>query len=289
MTAHPSAADGASPLQALRDLLPSLSGAGRRAAEHILGSPEAASRGSITQLAEASGVSTATLTRLAAQLGHDGFPALRAAIATEHGREVQGGWASDIGTEIVPSDPADHVLQVLVANHHRAARNIVGTLDLEACAAVADRVAAADRIHLYGEWGDGVALHELTLRLMRIGRPVWRHEGSQASQVAAGLLREGDVALVLSRSGADSTALAFERAARRGGALVVLITGAPGGELSREADVVLFTGTSRGETWTDYFAGRASDTLTTALLWVLVAQRVSDAPDNPFDPAPPTT
>ena len=34
----------------------------------------------------------------------------------------------------------------------------------------------------------------------------------------------------------------------------------------------MFTGIRNGEVWTHYYSGRASDTLVTSLLWVLVAQ-----------------
>ncbi|ACQ78582.1 transcriptional regulator, RpiR family [Beutenbergia cavernae DSM 12333] len=270
-------ADDASPLQALRDALPSLTGALARAAAHIVDAPAEASRGSITRLATASGVSPATLTRLAGLLGYDGFPAMRAAIATEHGREVQGGWQRDIGTAIAPDDPADQVLGVLVAHSSRAARNAMGALDLAGATRAADWIAAAERIHLYGEWGDSVSLHELYLRLLRIGRPVWFHEGKQATRVAASLLRPGDVAIALSRAGHDAVGEAFCALAQENGAHTVVITGDPEGPLADVADLVLFTGTREGTAWTDYFAGRASDTLTAALLWVLVAQRVPDA------------
>jgi DNA-binding MurR/RpiR family transcriptional regulator len=277
-------ADSTSPLQALRDSLPSLTGATARAAAHIVADPAAAGRESITRLADAAGVSAATLTRLADLLGFDGFPALRAAIATEHGREVQGGWQRDIGTEIAPNDPPEQVLGVLVAAQHRAGRQAMGAVDLRTADRVADWIAHAARIHLYGEWGDAVALHELYLRLLRIGRPVWWHEGAQAAQVAAGLMGAGDVALALSRSGRDEIAAGFLARARANGAHSVVITGDPTAQLATDADAALFTGTREGKAWTDYFAGRVGDTLTTALLWVLVAQRVPDAlgiPQNP--------
>ena len=283
-----SRADDASPLQALRDTLPTLSGATARAAAHIVAAPAEASRMSITHLAASSDVSAATLTRLAGLLGYSGFPALRAAIATEHGREVQGGWQRDIGSAIGPEDSAKDVLDVLVAAQTRAARHLMGALNLEDAARAADWIATAGRIHLHGEWGDSVALHELYLRLLRIGRPVWWHESQQASRVAASLMGPGDVALVLARSTEDVAALEFCRLSAARGAHTVAIISDPECTVAREAEVALYTGTREGSAWTDYFAGRASDTLTAALLWVLVAQRIPDALGIEFVVGPDT-
>ena len=42
--------------------------------------------------------------------------------------------------------------------------------------------------------------------------------------------------------------------------------------MDRGAEISVFTGIRNGEVWTHYYSGRASDTLVTSLLWVLVAQ-----------------
>lgn len=280
-----------SPLQALRDLHERLGGAAARAAGVILAAPARAARSSITDLARFCDVSPATLSRLAATLGYDGFVAMRAAIATEHGREIQGGWQRDIGTKIAPDDDPTKVLSVLVAGQNQAARNATAAVDLEAADRAAGWIAEASRIHLYGDWGDSVSLYELYLRLLRIGRPVWFQDSPRGSKLTAGLLGPGDVLICLARTGHDEIAQAVCAVANARGAHTVVITGDPGTDLARAADVALFTGTRPGSSWTDYFGGRASDHLTASLLWVLVAQRVPDglgvsytSPEG--DPAP---
>ncbi|TWF78524.1 RpiR family transcriptional regulator [Pseudonocardia hierapolitana] len=273
----PRRADEASPLQQIRDALGSLSGATRRVAETILGSPAEAGRSSITVLAARAEASAATVTRLAALLGYSGYPALRAAIATEYGRGVQGGWDRDLGSVIQPADPPEQVLTVLATAQSRALRNAMGSIDLAVAARVADRIAAAPRIHVFGEWGDAIPARELTIRLLRIGRPVWFFEGQRESHVGTSLLHRGDVALAVDRSGDDAVARAFLTDAGERGAFTALITGMPDSPTAAEADAVLFTGTRETSTWTDYFAGRSSDTLVASLLWVLVAQRTPEA------------
>lgn len=279
----------ASPLQALRDLQSNVSGAAARAVAAILDSPGRAARSSITEMAGYCDVSPATLSRLAATLGYDGFVAMRAAIATEHGREIQGGWQRDIGTKIAPDDDPAKVLSVLIASQNRAMRNASAAIDLDAAHRVADWLAAAGRIQLYGDWGDSVSVYELYLRLLRIGRPVWFQDSRQGSKVTAGLLGPGDVMVCLTRSGNDEVAREVSEIARAGGAHTVIITGDPTTELAKMVDVALFTGTRLGASWTDYFGGRASDHLTASLLWLLVAQRVPDALGLSYGPSEPET
>jgi DNA-binding MurR/RpiR family transcriptional regulator len=265
-----------SPLQQVKRALPELHGAMQRVAEHILAHPDEVARGSITKLAAAAQTSAATVTRLSTQLGYAGYPALRAALAMEVGRGLEAGWASDIGMAIGPADPPEQVLNTLASTQANALRNALSAIDLTAATRIADAIAGARRTHIYGEWGDAIPARELYIRLLRIGIPVWFFDGPQSSQIGAGLLGEGDVALTVTRSGIDVTTLDFVKRAREQGALTVAITGMPGAPVSRIADVTLDTGTPNGANWTEFFAGRASDVLTAGLLFVLVAQRVPD-------------
>ena len=98
------------------------------------------------------------------------------------------------------------------------------------------------------------------------------------------------MALTVTRSGTTRRSLEFIERAPGEGALTVAITG-----MRRLADrrgwreVVFDTGTPNGATWTEFFAGRASDVLTAGLLFVLVAQRVPDhlTANHPNGPGQP--
>jgi DNA-binding MurR/RpiR family transcriptional regulator len=273
----------ANPLQTIRGVLDTLTGARRRVAEEILADPAFAGGASITALAERAGTLPATISRLAATLGYPGYPALRAAIAEEKGRDAQAGWEHDIGTEIRPGDSPDQVLSVLTGRQFGAMRSAMSSIDLPAIESVAERIAAAAKVQIFAEWGDYPPALELQMRLMRIGVPVWVHDGAYAAVVGASQLGADDVAIMVVRSGESTIAARFREVAKSTGALVVILTGEPDTELSRSADVVLFTGTGVGHSWTDYFAGRISDSLTTALLWVLVAQRMPQAIETGYE------
>ena len=263
-----------SPLQLMRDALPNLNGGRRRVAEVILADPLEAGRNSITWLAEQSGTQAATVTRLSTALGYSGFPALRAAVANESGRESQAGWESDIGPDLTPQDTPEQVMNVLAGHEFRALRNAMANVDLTRLSAAADAIATAKRVEIFGEWGDRPPAEELAMRLLRIGVPVWAREGSHSARVGASLLHKGDVALAVVRSGDSEIAAAFLAEAASRHATTVIITGDPGGPLAAHADLVLFTGTGGGRTWTEYFAGRASDDFLGGVLWILVAQRL---------------
>ena len=264
----------ASPLELIRDMLPTLSGARLRVAEIILADPLEAGRNSITWLADRAETQAATITRLSTALGYSGFPALRAAVASETGRESQAGWVSEVGTDITRTDTPEHVINTLAGHDFRALRNALSNVDIGTLTAAADRIAVATRVEIFGEWGDRPPADELSMRLMRIGVPVWMHDGAYAAKVGASLLDEEGVALVVSRSGNSTIADAFLSVAASRGATTMVITGVPDSMLAQRADIVLYTGTGGGKTWIEYFAGRASDDFLGGVLWMLVAQRL---------------
>src|SRR5699024_12627782 len=111
-----------------------------------------------------------------ARLGYDGGPALRAAIALDTGRARESGWERDMGDAIAPEAPARRVLDPMAGTAAPSLRDAVDVLDVELFEEAATRIAAAERVHLYGDWGDSVAMRELQMRLLRIGVAAWFHD-----------------------------------------------------------------------------------------------------------------
>lgn len=267
-------ADEPSPLQLIREALPTLSGGRKRVAEFILSNPEEAGRSSITRLAAVAQTQPVTVSRLSTGLGYSGFPAFRAAVASENGRERQAGWESDIGPALAQDDAPERVMTVMAGDAFRSIRNATAEVDLGILGAVADCIAQAKQVEIFAEWGDRPPADELAMRLRRIGVPVWNHEGAYAARVGATLLDSAGVALVFARSGQSEIAEGFLREATARGATTVIITGSREPALAEHADHTLFTGTETGLTWMEYFAGRTSDHFVGGVLWVLVAQRL---------------
>ncbi|MGP9538105.1 MurR/RpiR family transcriptional regulator [Brachybacterium sp. AOP43-C2-M15] len=272
-------------LQTLREALPDLNPTMRRVAEAILADPLAAGSASITALAAQADAAPASISRLAARLGYAGFPALRSAIALENGRNAQSEWERDIGSAITPHDSPAEVLDILAGTAARALRDAVEGIDIARVEQAARAIAGAERVHLFGDWGDSVALRELHMRLQRIGVAAWFLEGGPTTLHAlTNTLTDRDAVAVLNRSGEDELSTRLLGDARAQGATTIAVHGAPGSPVDERADISIFTGIRNGEVWTHYYSGRASDTLVTSLLWVLVAQfRSADGAERFID------
>jgi DNA-binding MurR/RpiR family transcriptional regulator len=269
-----------SPLQRVANVRPDLTDAKRRVADVLLNDATGVAKASISWVADKASTTPATVSRFAVELGYTGFAELRSAIATDNGRAAQLRWEDDIGLEFGPTDDAKQVVDVLAKRQLMAMRNALSTIDFEVLTLIADRMAHAPHVHLFGRGGDEILAKELHVRLLRIGVPAWL--GVAAIDLGDNLLTAEDIVVVFSRSGDDADAQVLLNRAHERKAMTVVITGETSSKLARSAEVLLYTGTRHGIYWTEYYAGRASDGLAASALWVLVAQRVArDSTANP--------
>ncbi|MGH8879089.1 MAG: MurR/RpiR family transcriptional regulator [Stackebrandtia sp.] len=247
-----------------------------RVGQQVIGDPAVAARSTIVELAERSGTSPATVTRFCRSLGFDGYASLRVAIATESGRaEAQGnnGWQLDIGREIRPDDPLDRVVGHVLTAEITALQDTASSLDLDGVARVAEAVAAARRVDMYGIGGSALVVGELHMGLHRIGIPAWVWNEVHSALASAALLALGDVAIGFSHSG--STVETVEMLAEAGshGALTVAVTSFPSSPITEVADVVLTSATRAATSQSDVLAARHSQLLVSDTLYLAVAQR----------------
>lgn len=247
-----------------------------RVAEQVVGDPAVAARSTIVELAERSGTSPATVTRFCRSLGFDGYAALRVAIATESGRaeaQSNNGWQVDIGREIRPDDPLDRVVGHVLTAEITALQDTAASLDLDGVARVAEAVAAARRVDMYGIGGSALVVGELHMGLHRIGVPAWVWNEVHSALASGALLSREDVAIAFSHSGATVETVEMLAEAGSHGALTVAVTSFPAAPIAEVADIVLTSATRASNSQSDVLAARHSQLLVADALYLAVAQR----------------
>jgi DNA-binding MurR/RpiR family transcriptional regulator len=257
-----------------------LSGALAQVAEAVLENPAAASRATITELAERVGTSPGTITRFCRALGFSGYQELRVALAEEAGRAAQGRWNTDIGREIHQDDKVDRVLEVLLAANIRALQETAAQLDLAAVDAAVRALADARQVHLFGIGTSGVSAEELRLRLFRIGVACWAWSDVHNGLTSAALLDGRDVAVGISESGRVNETHDFLAEAARRGATTVAVTGDASSPLALAADLRLTTAVRTTAFRSDALGGRHSQFLILDVLYARFAQVTADRTMN---------
>ncbi len=256
----------------LRRLLPTLPASVQRTAEQVIADPVGSVSGTITELAAASGTSVSAVSRLCRRLGVDGYPALRIAVLADARRGETSAWEMDISRSIGPEDPLEDVAAILGAAQARAVRDTLDGLDLTAVRALAERVATARRVHVYGVSGSAVMGAELQLRLQRIGVPVWMYSDVHDGLTAGALLGPDDVAVAISCTGATTETVEMLGLAAAQGAVTAAVTGARTSPLAAVADHLLLTVTEETTFREGPLAARFSELTVVEMLYLAVAQ-----------------
>lgn len=223
--------------EAVRGQAARLTAAERRLVETVLTEPRQAALGTATDLARGVGVHEATVSRLARKLGFDSYGAFRQSLrdafipsqetATRLSRAVEGAEAGGVLATLVAEELAG---LAAVAAH-------VSEADI---AAVAARLMAARRVHVFGRGNAEVLAHLMVRRLRRFGRDV-RHLDGDGRDLAerALLIGEGDVVLVYAFRRQPPHYAPLAARAKAVGAATVVVSGRSGHLLLPAPDVLL--------------------------------------------------
>jgi len=257
---------------AIRDALPQLTGATRRVAEVTLDDPASVASLPIAELAARAKTSQATVTRFCRQVGLSGYHELRLRLAQEVGRGRPTMWGEDLGLAIAPDDSTVHIATLLAQADIKALQLTAERLDHAVVDQVAERIAVASSIDLYGVEGSGNMAREAEVRLFRIGCRVRAWTEGHAAATSAALLGAGDVAIGISHSGRTRETVDALRSAGASGALTVALTNDPSSPLAQTADHTLVTSALETSFRRGSLACRHSQLLILDCLYVRVAQ-----------------
>lgn len=236
MAEHPSSADGHVPGQVLatiRSLLPSLLPAAQAVAAVLLERADQVVELSSQQLAELSGASRATVVRTCQSLGFTGYQQLRVLVARDAGYSTTSR-AQPVGSAAI------------VAESFAQVREAVGAMTALLASADVERavteLCAARRVIVAGNGLSAALAMDTAARLTATGRAAEFQADAIGQQIAARLLSHGDVLLMLSGSGANSTSAKVVQAAQTAGAMVIVITAFARSPLAALAQINLIVG-----------------------------------------------
>ena len=168
------------------------------------------------------GLHQSAATRLAQRLGFDGYPQLRSALRQDY---LASAGPSQRLRERLDRHPDDEVLASFVDDEVAALSALPQHVSQDELDAVAERLAAADTVYLYGQGNATILVEQLSRRLQRFGvRPV-ALVGSRrdiAERVAS--LDAGDLVIAFAFRQVPSTLGPLIDLARQRGTTTVLIT-----------------------------------------------------------------
>jgi RpiR family transcriptional regulator, carbohydrate utilization regulator len=238
-------------LKVMRD---SLFGTGLRVADYILAHPEDVVHMSVTELAEATGVSEGSVVRLCHQIGTTGYQDLKLALARELVEPVQF-----IHEDLQPADTVGTVVEKIFRSNVQALIDTLQVLDVGAMQRAVDLILAAERVELYGIGSAAPIAVDAHYRMLRIGIPCAVVVDSHVQAVSASLTGPTVTTLTISHSGSTRETLASTRLAKEAGAHTIVITNYGKSPIQAYADVVLYTAARETQFRTEAMTSRIAE------------------------------
>jgi glucokinase len=224
---------GSAILGQIRRACSELSPAELRVAEHVLAHPRAVLNQPIVDIARAAQVSQPTVIRFCRSLGCEGLSDFKLRLASgltgtvpiTHVQVTDDDSSVELGSKVL-GNTASAILQMRSQLNREMIDRTIGLL------------VHASRVEFYtvGQYG-GVAL-DAQFKFLRFGIPSAAYTDPRLQTLAAGVLKPGDVAVVISSGGRLPELLEVADLAHARGAAVVAIT-ASQSPLARKADTVL--------------------------------------------------
>jgi DNA-binding MurR/RpiR family transcriptional regulator len=250
-----------------------LTPAERRVADVVLTTPEAIAFGTVADLALRAATSGATVVRLAAKLGYDGFTSMQSAIQDELGQRLRP--AAERIHEVPTSDVLGRVRAVELDN-------VAGTLEAASPGAFEEVVEAlADETHrihvLAGDASRGVGmLFADELSMLRAGVAVWFGADVRMARNLADVDR-GDVLIAIDHRRYERWVIETTRLARERGARIVALCDSA---LSPLADLAWCTFVVRAESAGPFDSHVGTVALINALMAGAAARRQQPSADR---------
>ncbi len=256
--------------------LASLTGKERQVADHVLANPADAVEPSIEELAERIGVSESTLFRFVRKLGYDGYQQFRIALATEtvEPRRMVYEAALPSKAEEVRESGSLPAADIVFRTNIEALERTLRHLDRAALDRAADLIAARRSVLLLGLGGSAVVALDAFHKLLRSGVQCRFAEDYHLQLMLASQAREGDLALLVSHTGANKDALALAEELKREGATLLVLTSYPRSPLARMADILLLSSAPVSTVASEAFSARIAQLSIIDALYVGVMERL---------------
>ncbi|WP_265522354.1 MurR/RpiR family transcriptional regulator [Oerskovia flava] len=258
----------------IRQALPTLRPAEARVAQAVLDDPVVVVGRTITELAAQVGTSQATVVRFCRAVGYAGYPEFRIDLAQATSRRaVEEERANVAHGEIDPDDTVQDVVSKIAYHEARTIEETARMLDLDALEAVAEAVAGASRVDVFGVGSSGLTAQDLAQKLQRIGLVCFASPDPHVQMQSASLLGPDAVAVGVSHSGLTIETNHALAIAHRAGARTVAVTNFPESPLVEHADLVLTTTARETQFRSGALSSRIAQLALVDFLFVRVAQR----------------
>ena len=239
------------PILKIRSLYPSLRASEQKVADYIENHLNEIVYLSISNLAEKSGVSQASVIRLCKAMGYEGYQELKINIAKSTVEPVKY-----IHEEITGEDSMEDLIRKVMIADMKALEDTIKTLNEEQVKHAIDALTNAKKIEFYGLGGSGPIAFDAQHKFFKLGIHCIAYNDNHMQAMAASMLNKGDVVIGISHSGSTKDLIESLTVASKAGATIICITSSVNSPITKVSDYKLIVSAKELEYKTEPMASR---------------------------------
>ena len=208
----------------------------KKVADFILQNPDVAVNSNVSELANRSGVSDATVIRLCKHLGYDGYYQMRLFLSRDIGRNASAGTVPAV---------ADNSVKGMFQKIADSTLAIADTVNESAYREVVDLILKSDIVHLVAAGNTTCLCLSLGPRLERLGIRCSYNALPEQYLGHISLAKENELVMAISGSGTSKYVVKALELAREKNLKTIAVTGYQYSPVSRLADHLLLSSSSK--------------------------------------------
>lgn len=208
----------------------------KRLSEYIIEHSQEIILMSISEAAEACGVSEATLVRFSKKLGYKGFQALKIHMAREMTERQER-----LISNIQEGDSTVDIARKVFASYQETLDTTLNVVQPELIDAAAECIKSAKRIFFFAAGGSQIVASDAANKFMRIGILSYCYADANSQRMNASMMTSEDAAIAVSHSGATNSTLECLALAKERGARTIAVTNFSRSPILKYSDICLYT------------------------------------------------
>lgn len=240
----------------------------------VLNNPKDVAHMNISQLADYSETSVASVVRFSKAIGYKGYPEFRMALVSEVSRiGFTASKAAELDSGITISDSLEEIIRKISQADAQAIQTTAERIDIDSFAKTVDAWDKAQTIGIFGLVSSGYVAMDLSLKLNRQGKTTTAWRDAHTALTSVSLLKPGDCLVAISHSGTTVDVVDVMQAFKSRGITIILITNSLRSSATALADIVLHTSARETTFRSGATASRIAQLTVVDCLCVALAQR----------------
>ncbi|MFF0828298.1 MurR/RpiR family transcriptional regulator [Brevibacillus sp. NPDC003359] len=259
-------------LVSLQAILDQLKPSERKVADFILAHPEDVVKLSVQKLADYSGVSEATIIRLARSLNMKGYQELKLRIAGDLTKQTAMGSYQ----EIMMEGSVESIMQAVSWNNIQSIQDTLSVLSNEEVKKAVDVLSVARKIDVYGVGASAVIADDIRQKFSRINLWCEAYSDFHAQLTSAVTLTKKDVVIGISYSGQTEDIIQSLTEAKQQGATIITLTKFGPSPVAELANIRLFTSSVEKSIRSGAMASRIAQLNVIDILFITMISRMQE-------------